>query len=73
MASTLASRIYWVHKEAGKPLPRFSRDDYLDYLVTEALVARGEADRQRAEDQDEKDKFRKSHKGWDPLKEGGGG
>jgi hypothetical protein len=54
-------------------LPRFSRDDYLDYLVTEALVARGEADRQNAEDQHEKDDFRKSHKKWDPLGERGGG
>lgn len=73
MASTLASRIYWVHREAHKPLPRFSDDDYLDYLVTEALVERGEGDRRRAEDDHEKKKFRQSHKKWDPLGERGGG
>jgi hypothetical protein len=27
-----------VFKEAGRPLPRFSDDDVIDYLVTEAAV-----------------------------------
>ena len=29
-----------VYKRAGRPLPRFSDDDVLDYMVTEAVVAK---------------------------------
>jgi hypothetical protein len=49
-------------------MPRFSEDDVLDFMVTEALVERGENDRKRAEKEAEKDAFRKSHKDWDPQK-----
>jgi hypothetical protein len=49
-------------------MPRFSEDDVLDFLVTEALVERGERDRKRAEDKAKREAFRKSHKHWDPLK-----
>lgn len=49
-------------------MPRFSEDDVLDFMVTEALVDRGERDRKKAEKEAEKESFRKSHKGWDPRK-----
>jgi hypothetical protein len=49
-------------------MPRFSEDDVLDFMVTEALVERGEQDRKRAEEKSKQASFRKSHKGWDPLK-----
>lgn len=54
-------------------MPRFSEDDVLNFMVVEALVERGEADRKEAEKQREQEDFRKSHKGWDPMKDGGGG
>ena len=47
-------------------MPRFSDDDYLNFCVLEALVAHGEEDRKRAEEEDEKDEFKGSHKGWNP-------
>lgn len=49
-------------------MPRFSEDDVLDFMVTEALVERGERDRKQAEENAEKESFRKSHKNWDPQK-----
>lgn len=50
-------------------MPRFSEDDYLNFIVLEALVARGEEDRKQAEDSDKHTAFRNSHKDWNP--EGG--
>lgn len=50
-------------------MPRFSDDDYLNFIVLEALVERGERDRQEAEESREQQDFLHSHKGWDP--EGG--
>jgi hypothetical protein len=41
-----------VCKAAGKPLPPFSDDDVIDYLVTEAIVAKSwkeDEDRQKAQ------------------------
>ena len=47
-------------------MPRFSDDDYLDFIVLEALVARGEQDRKDAEKASEQKQFRKSHRNWKP-------
>lgn len=49
-------------------MPRFSEDDVIDFMVTEALVERGERDRKKAEEKAKMEAFRKSHKGWDPRK-----
>lgn len=54
-------------------MPRFSEDDFLNFLVTEALVARGEKDRERAEERVKQEQFKKSHKTWDPHRDGGRG
>lgn len=40
MASTSAVRLVRVCKTAGRPLPRFSDDDVIDYMVAEAIVMR---------------------------------
>lgn len=47
-------------------MPQFSDDDYLNFIVLEALVARGEQDRKDSEQSHEAEAFRKSHKDWDP-------
>jgi hypothetical protein len=47
-------------------MPRFSDDDFVNFCVLEALVQRGERDREEAEQNKEEEDFRKSHKGWDP-------
>jgi hypothetical protein len=47
-------------------LPQFSEDDFLNFLITEALVARGEIDRQQAAEKSDHDDFLKSHKEWNP-------
>jgi hypothetical protein len=47
-------------------MPRFSHDPYVNFCVLEALVQRGERDREDAEERKEEEDFRKSHKGWDP-------
>jgi len=47
-------------------MPRFSDDDFVNFCVLEALVQRGERDREEAEERGEQEDFLKSHKGWDP-------
>lgn len=47
-------------------MPRFSDDDYLNFIVLEALVQRGERDREKAEEAEEHKQFRKSAKDWHP-------
>lgn len=41
VASDLAIRTYTVAKQMGRPLPRFSDDPVIDYLVAEAVMLRG--------------------------------
>lgn len=47
-------------------MPRFSEDDFLNFIVLEALVARGEEDVKTAEEAKEREEFRSSHKDWNP-------
>lgn len=47
-------------------MPKFSDDDYIDFCVTEALVVRGREEEQTAEKSSAAEKFRQSHKGFDP-------
>lgn len=53
-------------KEAGRPLPEFSEDDVVDYLVCEAVTLKAqqelEAQRKEAEKEREREQFRGSHK-----------
>ena len=38
VASEAGLRFYRVYKESGRPLPKFSDDDVIDYMVLEALT-----------------------------------
>ncbi len=38
MRSEQSTRYVLTHQEAGRPLPRFSADDYVDWCVMEAVV-----------------------------------
>lgn len=49
------------------PMPAFSDDDVLDFMVVEALMQRGRKTAQDAEKQRERDDFMKSHSGFDPA------
>lgn len=72
MASPLATRIYWVSKETGVPMPRFSQDDVMDYMIREAVVLKAQHDRKAAEDENkspkqkmaEKNQNHSDHKQW---------
>lgn len=48
-------------------MPRFSEDDVLNFMVTEALVARGNQDTKDAHKNKEREDFRRSHKDFDPT------
>lgn len=46
-------RLWLTCREAGKPLPRFSDDDVLDYLVTEAIRIKAGEETKRAQQEQE--------------------
>lgn len=70
MGSTIASRIYWAHKEGGRELPRFSDDDYIDFCVLEALTVRGGEDRRKAEKKKKMEEWKKGAKDLLPSRSG---
>lgn len=67
MVSSTSTRLWLTCREAGHPIPEFTDDDVLNFLVTEAIrVKVGEEMRQQREklqDAEERKQFRKSHKG----------
>lgn len=54
-------------------MPRFSEDDVIDFMVTEALVHRGRASEEKAEKTQKQSDFMHSHKDFDPTKPSPGG
>lgn len=51
-----------VSKESRSPLPTFSDDEVVNYLVTEAAVARFNAEMAEKRKEQEKKNWRKEHK-----------
>lgn len=64
--STVASRVYWAHKESRRPMPQFSEDDVLDFMVLEALTSRAAVEQRDAEKQQERKRWMspESTKAW---------
>lgn len=57
MASTISTRIWRVHKEAGIPFPTLTEDDVMQYLIVEAVmvkVKREEAEAAKAAEKEAK-------------------
>lgn len=44
-------------KKAGRPVPQFSSDDYIDFCVTEALVARASEEEAESAEEQERRRF----------------
>lgn len=62
-----------VYKEAGRPLPSFSDDDVLDFVVTEAVILKNMEHRSEQQEQAKANNARaqfKQGKPGDPLPEG---
>ena len=56
-------RLLRVCDEAHRPLPQFSPDDVVDFQVAEAILARRQAEQEKAEKEREREEWRKGHKG----------
>lgn len=50
-----------VHKAAGRPFPRVSNDDVVDYLVMEAVCQRINKEDEEARKEAERDAWKKRH------------
>lgn len=48
--------MWTTYREAGRPIPRFSDDDYVDYCIIEAIslkVRKAEAEARKKQERDE--------------------
>lgn len=48
MASSTSTRIWRVHKAAGRPFPKLVEDDVLDYLLIEAISIKASQEEAKA-------------------------
>ena len=48
-----------VCKKAGRPLPAFSSDDVIDYMVTEAIVVKWYDEQEKQQKKEEGEEFKK--------------
>jgi hypothetical protein len=62
VASTAATRMWRVYKESGRPMPRFSEDDVIDYMVLEAVMLKARHEDAEAQKEAEKEAARKKWK-----------
>lgn len=69
MASTAATRIFRVCKETGRPFPKVSDDDVIDFMVLEAVTLKVmHEDNEEAKKQRKKE-WKKDQDGIKRLKE----
>lgn len=60
----MATRMFWVAQETNSPMPKFSDDEVVDYMVREAIVTRVGHERQEKEKENKRLDWRKDHKTW---------
>lgn len=69
VASDLALRLYNMHKN-GVPLPTFSEDDVVNYVVTEAVILRGLQDEKERAERQEREEWKRRPVGEGKLRGG---
>jgi hypothetical protein len=57
-----ATRLWQTYKEAGRPIPRFSDDDYIDFCVTEALRLRVAKEENKRRKEDERKQWKETRR-----------
>lgn len=69
MAGNTATRLWRVSKESGRPFPRLSEDDVIDFMITEAVALKVDREDQKAEKKHERDEWKKDASGLEALKD----
>lgn len=60
--------MFRVFKEAGRPMPRFSDDDVIDYMVLEAVVIKSRAEEEKAAKKAKRKEWQKDTSGLEHLR-----
>lgn len=68
--STASDRFWEAHKDAGRPIPPFSDDDVVDFMVMEALAVKRREAKREAQEKHERAQKRKSHRNLRGMKAG---
>lgn len=63
MASSISTRLWSVFRDAGRPFPRLTDDDVLDFVIVEAIRAKVGEEMRKADNEKQGEDFRGSHKG----------
>lgn len=69
MASTTSSRLWRTCKEAGRPFPKISDDDVIDFMVMEAVTIKVRKEDEEAQKEQERKKWKKDPEGLNHLKD----
>jgi hypothetical protein len=59
VGSSAALRVYALSKQMGEPLPQFSDDDVVDFMVKEAVMAHGLAHEAEQEKKRQKEEWKR--------------
>jgi hypothetical protein len=62
VASTASTRLWRTCKEAGRPFPKVSEDDVIDFMVMEAVAVKVNKEDQEAQKKREKEEWKKRAK-----------
>ena len=57
-----------VYRAAGRPWPKLSDDDVIDYMVMEAVALKAQQEDRNAEKQRQRDEFKKDFSSLDHLR-----
>lgn len=63
MESSTSTRLWLAYREAGRPFPKLSDDDVLDFLGVEAIRLKIGEEQRAGQDAKEREDWRKAHKG----------
>lgn len=59
--SPASLRLLRVYREAGRPLPRFSEDEVVDFCVTESLLVAEQEAKERMQEEDKRKSWEREH------------
>ncbi len=69
MAGTIGTRLWRVHKAAGRSWPVLDDDDVIDFMIMEAVALKSAKEDNEQEQQAERKNWRKDSGGLDKLRE----
>jgi hypothetical protein len=69
VAGTTGTRLWRIHKAAGRPWPELCEDDVIDFMIMEAIALKAAKEDKDAEKSRQVEEFKKDKQGLDHLRQ----